>query len=60
MKNNKSVIVVSLFWLVLIVCYTINFVQLMYAISEGTNVNQIIIKTIGALTALGSIITVWF
>ena len=59
MRGNKSIGLVLLIWVIGIICYTINFVQLIYAISEG-NVNQIIIKAIGAITALGSIITVWF
>lgn len=59
MRDNKSIILVLLFWVITIVCYIINFIQLIYAISEG-NVNQIIIKAIGVITALGSIVTVWF
>ena len=59
MRNNKSISLVLLIWIIGIVCYIINFVQLIYAILEG-NVNQIIIKAIGAITAFGSIITVWF
>ena len=59
MRDNKSIILVLLFWVIAIVCYIINFIQLIYAISEG-NVNQIIIKAIGVITALGSIVTVWF
>ena len=59
MEDNKSTVIVLLFWVILFFCYVINFVQLIYAIFEG-NINQILIKAIGAFTALGSIITVWF
>lgn len=59
MRNNSSTILVLLFRLITLVCYIINFIQLMYAILEG-NITLIIIKAIGVIIASGSIITVWF
>lgn len=57
--KDRSTSVILVFWLLLIIVYIINFIQLINAIIEQ-NVTMIIIKAIGALTAFGSFITVWF
>ena len=57
--KDRSTLVVLLFWLSIIIIYIINFIQLINAILEQ-NITMIIIKAIGALTAFGSLITVWF
>ena len=58
MKDSSTSVILA-FWLLFIIVYIINFVQLINAILEQ-NVTMIIIKAIGALTAFGSFITVWF
>ena len=62
-KNNimkdRSTLGILVFWLLFIIVYIINFIQLINAIIEQ-NITMIIIKAIGALTAFGSLITVWF
>ena len=57
--KDRSTLVVLLFWLSIIIIYIINFIQLINAILEQ-NITMIIIKAIGAVTAFGSLITVWF
>lgn len=62
-KNNimkdRSTLGILVFWLLCIIVYIINFIQLINAIIEQ-NVTMVIIKAIGVLTAFGSFITVWF
>ena len=58
MKNYTFLLVIA-FWVLIVFVYIINFVQLINAILEQ-NITMIIIKAIGALTAFGSLITVWF
>ena len=57
--KDRSTSGILVFWLLFIIVYIINFMQLINAIIEQ-NVTMIIIKAIGALTAFGSLITVWF
>ena len=57
--KDSSTSVILVFWLLLVFVYIINFIQLINAILEQ-NITMIIIKAIGALTAFGSFITVWF
>ena len=57
--KDSSTSVILVFWLLFVFVYIINFIQLINAILEQ-NVTMIIIKAIGALTAFGSLITVWF
>ena len=58
MKDSSTLVILA-FWLLLVFVYIINFIQLINAILEQ-NITMIIIKAIGALTAFGSFITVWF
>ena len=62
-KNNimedRSTLGILVFWLLFIIVYIINFIQLINAIIEQ-NTTIIIIKAIGVFTAFGSFITVWF
>ena len=62
-KNNimkdRSTLGILVFWLLFIIVYIINFIQLINAIIEQ-NITIIIIKAIGVFTAFGSFITVWF
>ena len=62
-KNNimkdRSTLGILVFWLLFIIVYIINFIQLINAIIEQ-NIAIIIIKAIGVFTAFGSFITVWF
>ena len=58
MKDSSTSVILA-FWLLLIIVYMNNFIQLINAIIEQ-NVTMIIIKAIGLLTAFGSFITVWF
>ena len=58
MKDSSTLVILA-FWLLLIFVYIINFIQLINAILEQ-NITMIIIKAIGALTAFGSFITIWF
>lgn len=62
-KNNimkdSSTSGILVFWLLCIIVYIINFIQLINAILEQ-NITMIIIKAIGVFTAFGSLITVWF
>lgn len=57
--KDYSTLGILVFWLLIIIVYIINFIQLINAIIEQ-NITMIIIKAIGALTAFGSFITVWF
>lgn len=50
---------ILVFCILFVFVYIINFIQLIHAILEQ-NITMIIIKAIGALTAFGSLITVWF
>ena len=62
-KNNimkdRSTLGILVFWLLFIIVYIVNFMQLINALIEQ-NVTMIIIKAIGVFTAFGSFITVWF
>ena len=49
---------ILVFWLLFIIVYIINFMQLINALIEQY-VTMIIIKAIGVFTAFGSLITVW-
>ena len=51
--------IITITWLITIVIYIINFIQLIIHITEG-NLDKALIKTIGVFTLLGSLITVWF
>lgn len=55
-RSNSGILV---FWLLFIIVYIINFIQLINAIIEQ-NVTMVLIKAIGIFTAFGSFITVWF
>ena len=57
--KDRSTSGILVFWLLSIIVYIINFMQLINAIIEQ-NVTMIIIKAIGVFTAFGSFITVWF
>ena len=57
--KDRSTSGILVFWLLFIIVYIINFIQLINAIIEQ-NVTMIIIKAIGVFTAFGSFITVWF
>lgn len=57
--KDHSTLGILMFWLLFIIVYIVNFMQLINAIIEQ-NITMIIIKAIGALTAFGSLITVWF
>ena len=57
--KDRSTLGILVFWLLFIIVYIINFIQLINAILEQ-NITMIIIKAIGVLTAFGSLITVWF
>ena len=57
--KDRSTSGILVFWLLFIIVYIINFMQLINALIEQ-NVTMIIIKAIGVLTAFGSFITVWF
>lgn len=57
--KDRSTSGILVFWLLFIIVYIINFMQLINAIIEQ-NVTMIIIKAIGVFTAFGSFITVWF
>ena len=57
--KDRSTSGILVFWLLFIIVYIINFMQLINAIIEQ-NVTMIIIKAIGVFTAFGSLITVWF
>ena len=57
--NLKSEIFTLLLVIFIVVVYIVNFVQFIIAITES-NLEHIIIKGIGVITALGSLITVWF
>lgn len=57
--KDRSTLGILVFWLLFIIVYIVNFIQLINAIIEQ-NVTMIIIKAIGVLTAFGSFITVWF
>ena len=57
--KDRSTSGILVFWLLFIIVYIINFMQLINAIIEQ-NVTMIIIKAIGIFTAFGSLITVWF
>ena len=59
MKDQTEFIVTVLLILITAVIYFINFVQMIIALSNE-QWNLAIIKAIGALTAFGSLITVWF
>ena len=58
MKNYTFLLGIA-FWILFVFVYIINFIHLINAILEQ-NITMIIIKAIGALTAFGSLITVWF
>ena len=51
--------IMTIIWLITIVIYIINFIQLIIHITEG-NLDKALIKAIGVFTLLGSLITVWF
>ena len=57
--KDRSTLGILVFWLLFIIVYIINFIQLINAIIEQ-NITIIIIKAIGVFTAFGSFITVWF
>lgn len=57
--EDRSTLGILVFCILLVFVYIINFIQLIHAILEQ-NITMIIIKAIGALTAFGSLITVWF
>ena len=57
--KDRSTSGILVFWLLFIIVYIVNFMQLINALIEQ-NVTMIIIKAIGVLTAFGSFITVWF
>ena len=57
--KDRSTSGILVFWLLFIIVYIINFMQLINALIEQ-NVTMIIIKAIGVFTAFGSFITVWF
>lgn len=56
--KDRSTSGILVFWLLFIIVYIINFMQLINALIEQ-NVTMIIIKAIGVFTAFGSLITVW-
>ena len=47
-----------LLWLIVIICWIVNLIQLIHAALAGT-VNEIIVHAIG-LIPIASVITVWF
>ena len=57
--KDRSALGILVFWLLFIIVYIVNFMQLINAFIEQ-KVTMIIIKAIGVLTAFGSFITVWF
>lgn len=60
MKNKLNFEnIITITWLITVVIYIINFIQLIIHITEG-NLDKALIKAIGVFTLLGSLITVWF